>query len=109
MVSCPGLDSLHRRLFDRELSAFDERTPYRAVRVTVLVSVADTDRLSAVEENPAGTLDMQKKKIDGIVTPQQLLAAQRRLSVFDLAALVIGHNSSSVELPTQSHPFQFRV
>ena len=71
LIPCEG------RLFDRQLAAVDEQLADRAVRVPVLVGVADAQDLAGFEPDPPRSLDLQEEEVERVVGPGDLLSGER--------------------------------
>ena len=71
--------------------------------MAVLIGVTEPQDSALGKLHPARALDLQEKRLDRIVDPDQLLAGERRVSRFDVRARPIGNDAPAFEAP--AHPF----
>jgi len=67
----PRLDSLHRRMLERELAPVDEIPAQRSVRMAILVGETEPDSLARLEPDLSGPLDLQEEELDRVFYPRE--------------------------------------
>ena len=77
--------------------------------MSILLVVADRNHFPGFHPYAPRPLNVQKKKLHRIIDPQQFVTRQRRLSVLDFGARVIGDNPPAIEPATQALSSEFRV
>src|SRR5439155_11855577 len=73
-------------LLARDQAALDQESPDRHIGMAVLPVIADSDRAAPVQPDPARSLDLQKKRIDRIVDPEELEPPPRKRAILYVSA-----------------------
>jgi len=84
MVVHPIPDLHHRRLGPRDHTPLDEEPPDRHVGLSVLPVVANPDHAAIPQPNSARALDLQKKRVDRIIDPEEFQPTPGERAILDL-------------------------
>src|SRR5262249_52261558 len=103
------LDPLHRRLAWRERAALDQDARDRSEWLAVLVRVPQAQDAALGESHPAGALDLQEERFDGVVDEDERLALERRLAVFDVGARPVGDDALAVDAAAHPLVLELRI
>ncbi len=109
MGHAPGLDALHRGIFQLQLTLLDQIASDGLVRLAVLVGVSHAHQLARGQPHPARALNLQKEQVYRVVHPEQYLAGEGGQPALDLGARVIRHHAPAFEPSAQAQMLQLRV
>jgi hypothetical protein len=109
VCASPCLDALHRGFLQRQLAALYQVPADRAIGEAVVIGVTDAQRLSVVERDATRALDLQEEELDRVLHPRDFPAGERRASLPDLRAIVIGHDAPAVDTPSQPQTLKLGI
>ncbi len=109
IAPAPLANPLHRCALERHLAALDENPPDRAIRMTVLIGIADAHHSALGEAHAAGALDLQEERFDGIRDVDEHLVGDRCAPVLDVGARPIGDDALALDAPAQPLVLELRV
>src|SRR5215831_20850251 len=85
MLVHPIADCHHGRFGSREDTPLNQQPPDRDIRLSVLPVVTDPHGAAIPEPDPARALDLEKKRVDRVVDPEELKAAPGERAILDLS------------------------
>src|SRR4029077_9962935 len=84
--------ALHRHLLSRDLPVIDQQPANASVCSSIGSGVTDFDLAPVRQPQYSGSLNVEKKKLDGILNPGDLIPfSPQRSQLIDLAPRVVRH------------------